>query len=111
MRQGKKKIKSDVLVVMYLNAVNNLNDALYSDLNEVEYGLSLIRKADGSPKEAFQDVNVVALWDGFAGNSSMTPFLGDSGSHLYLLGADSCITPDGFSEIGPNTIELTSTVP
>lgn len=83
------KKTSDWLFLLYADGDNNLNDVIFLDLNEVEYGLYQIRNTDGSPKEDFASVNVVALWDGFAGDSSTTPQIGKSGTFIYEMGTDS----------------------
>ncbi|MGI5069966.1 hypothetical protein HRO26_02305 [Treponema pectinovorum] len=83
------KKTSDVLMIMYMDGDNNLNDAIYLDMNEVEYGLYQIRKLDGTPESNYKSVNVVALWDGWNGNSTENPQLGHRGSFIYELGTDS----------------------
>lgn len=105
----KNKIHSDVLFLMYMDGDNNLNDSLFIDINEVEYGLSLIRNKDNSPKPGMQDVNVIALWDGFAGDNKTKPRVGDPNSHLYRLGADSDYTPESYTALGSYTVDLSST--
>ena len=45
------------LMLMYMDGDNNLNDPLYLDLNEAEYGLAKL------PSDA--SVRVIALWDGW----------------------------------------------
>ncbi|AEE17814.1 clostripain-related cysteine peptidase [Treponema brennaborense] len=79
---------SDWLFLLYMDGDNNLNDPIFLDLNEVEYGLYNIRKADGSAETGYGSVNVVSLWDGFAGDAQTTPQIGKSGSYLYELGTD-----------------------
>lgn len=86
------KKSSDILMIMYMDGDNNLNDAIYLDMNEAEYGLYKIRDNDGNPKTGYQDVNVVVLWDGCASykqnNQINYPKLLHAGSYIYELGTD-----------------------
>ena len=84
---------SDWLVVMYMDGDNNLNDPIFMDMNEVEYGLYQIRNSDGSSVSGFDSVNVVALWDGASSfenpdGSTGTPQIGNAGTYIYELGRD-----------------------
>ena len=84
---------SDWLVVMYMDGDNNLNDPIFMDMNEVEYGLYQIRNSDGSSFSGFDSVNVVALWDGASSfenpdGSTGTPQIGKAGTYIYELGRD-----------------------
>ena len=84
---------SDWLVVMYMDGDNNLNDPIFMDMNEVEYGLYKIRNSDGSSVSGFDSVNVVALWDGASSfenpdGSTGTPQIGNAGTYIYELGRD-----------------------
>ena len=92
--------KSDYLILMYMDGDNNLNDVLYLDMNEVEAGLGSIRNEDGTPKAGYASVNAVALWDGYTNtyvyDSDKKKYvyeeyatLGESGTYLLELGADS----------------------
>ncbi|WP_149553721.1 clostripain-related cysteine peptidase [Treponema pectinovorum] len=94
------KKTSDVLMIMYMDGDNNLNDAIYLDMNEVEYGLYQIRKLDGTPESNYKSVNVVALWDGWRGNSTKEPQLKHSGSFIYELGTDSSFNTTYTSSSG-----------
>lgn len=49
--------RTEWLMLLYMDGDNNLNDPIYLDLNEVEYGLSQL--PDNS------SVRVIALWDGW----------------------------------------------
>ncbi|MCQ2240598.1 clostripain-related cysteine peptidase [Treponema sp.] len=76
-KNGKKT--SDWLLIMYMDADDiKLESSIRNDFNEVEYGLSLIRNADGSAKTGFDSVRVVVLWDGLQVNDS----------RVFELGAD-----------------------
>lgn len=97
------KNNSDYLILMYMDGDNNLNDPIFADMNEVEKGLSMIRNEDGSSKSGYASVNVVALWDGFAGDAKTTPLYGDSGSFLYELGADYRATKEADVTLGDAT--------
>ena len=84
---------SDWLVVMYMDGDNDLNDPIFMDMNEVEYGLYQIRNSDGSSFSGFDSVNVVALWDGASSfenpdGSTGTPQIGKAGTYIYELGRD-----------------------
>ena len=118
-----QKKDTDWLMVMYMDGDNNLHDQIYLDMNEVEYGLSKIQTSNGSPKDDNDKVNVVALWDGAVswqgtdenGNpATITPQLGDSGTYLYEMGAQSTWDND-YKLNGPScnlsykTINLTYT--
>lgn len=80
--------ESDYLVIMYMDGDNNLNDPIFMDMNEVEYGLSQIRNTDGTPKTEYVSVNVVALWDGWSGDGTNNPQIGKKGTYIYELGTD-----------------------
>lgn len=93
-----QKKSSDWLVVMYMDGDNNLNDVIYQDMNEVEYGLYYIRNSDDTPMSSYDSVNAVALWDGVVSwtttndqNQNVTnkPKYGKSGSYIFELGQDS----------------------
>ena len=60
----------------------------FLDMNEVEYGLYQIRNSDNSTKNGYASVNVVALWDGWAGDSTGTPQIGKKGTYIYEIGKD-----------------------
>lgn len=84
---------SDWLVVMYMDGDNDLNDPIFMDMNEVEYGLYQIRNSDGSSFSGYDSVNVVALWDGASSfenpdGSTGTPQIGNAGTYIYELGRD-----------------------
>ncbi|MBO4532830.1 MAG: hypothetical protein J5726_03945 [Treponema sp.] len=92
------KKDTDWLMLMYMDGDNNLHDQIFLDMNEVEYGLSQIQNSSGDPKENFDKVNVVALWDGAVswegtdqnGNpATVTPQIGPSGTYLYEMGIQS----------------------
>lgn len=80
-----KKV-SDYLMIMYMDGDNDLNDAIYLDLNEVEKGLANIKNADGSAKSGYATINVVALWDGYH-QSSFTESKKE-GSYILELAGD-----------------------
>ena len=89
------KKQSDYLMIMYMDGDNDLNDPIFLDMNEVEYGLYQIRNSSKEPKPGYASVNVVALWDGWAGSygydeeGKEIPKIGKSGTYLYELGKDS----------------------
>ena len=114
------------LVLMYMDGDNNLNDALYLDLNEAERGLY-----ENPDKDVEDNIKVVALWDGWNFDGveedelsifETNPQLQDYNVHnldktrLLELGADSGQlyangngTPKSF-ELSSATQDLTSSV-
>ena len=71
------------LVIMYMDGDNNLNNPIYLDMNEVEYGLSKFTTTD--------HIRVIALWDGYAGDNGNNPassLWGTKTTHIYELGPD-----------------------
>lgn len=75
----------DWVVAMYVDGDNNLHDNIFLDLNEVEYGLWKIEQEPTN----YDSVSVVALWDGWAGNSSKTPiFKCGEKTYLYEMGPE-----------------------
>lgn len=117
------KPHSEWLVLLYLDGDNDLNDPIYFDLNEAEWGLSQLSSTD--------DVRILALWDGwdFASNnpkdkvSFFSNESNDSTVHttastrLLELGKDSrtLYASNGgiyftACELSPDTLDLTETV-
>lgn len=79
----------DWVVAMYMDGDNNLNDPIFLDMNEVEYGLYKIRQElSEDPKAGYSSVAAVALWDGWAGTSGENPYFSNEGSYLYEFGAE-----------------------
>ena len=89
-----------VLMLMYMDGDNNLNDPIFTDLNEAEYGISKLSESVTS------DINVLALWDGLAteGDGKVTPTKGFPGAKLLKLGADDELD----DELSENTIDLSA---
>ena len=115
---------SDWLVVMYMDGDNNLNDPIFMDMNEVEYGLWYIRNSNDQPESYSDSVNAVALWDGavswtetnVAGEEvTVTPEIGKSGTYIYELGRDSgsstASTTSSGCVLSNNTKNLSYTAP
>lgn len=112
------KKQSDYLMIMYMDGDNDLNNPIFFDMNEVEYGLYQIRNSSDEPKTGYKDVNVVALWDGWAesygydeeGNAIQK--IGKSGSYIYELGRDygntTTYTNSDGCVLSTNTKDLTS---
>lgn len=117
------KQHSEWLVILYLDGDNDLNDPIYFDLNEAEWGLSQLSSTD--------NVRILALWDGwdFASNnpkdkvSFFSNESNDSTVHttastrLLELGKDSrtLYASNGgiyftACELSPDTLDLTETV-
>ena len=105
------KEECDWLIIMYLDGDNDLNDPIYIDLNEAEYGLSQIQDEDGNALDGYDTVRVVALWDGYAGSSTVSTRYGSPHSYLYLLGADTNNPADGAVALGTATENLTFMAP
>ena len=116
--------ESDWLVVMYMDGDNNLNDPIFLDMNEVEYGLWYIRNTDDSPDSSHDSVNAVALWDGVVSYQALndageqvtqTPQIGKSGTYIYELGRDSgnsiTYTSSPGCVLSSNTKNLSYTAP
>ena len=108
------KKQSDYLMIMYMDGDNDLNDPIFLDMNEVEYGLYQIRNSS----DGYASVNVVALWDGWAGSygydeeGNAIPKIGKSESYIYEIGIDDGISTQYTSSKGcvlsSNTKDLTS---
>lgn len=108
------KKQSDYLMIMYMDGDNDLNDPIFLDMNEVEYGLYQIRNSS----DGYASVNVVALWDGWAGSygydedGNAIPKIGKSESYIYEIGIDDGISIQYTSSKGcvlsSNTKDLTS---
>ena len=118
------KKTTDWLVVMYMDGDNDLNDPIFMDMNEVEYGLYYIRNSNDQPESGYDSVNAVALWDGAvswtetngAGEEvTKTPRIGKSGTYIYELGRDSgsstAYTTSAGCVLSENTKNLSYTAP
>lgn len=104
-----EKSQTDYLMIMYVDGDNDLNDYLYQDLNEVEYGLEQIRNSDGTAKSGYASVTVVALWDGWAGDNKTSPVYGSKNTYIYEIGTDTGISLNtNGSVLSENTKDLTS---
>ena len=99
-------VKKDVeyLMLMYLDGDNNLHDGIYLDLNEMEYGIY---------QSTSTSLEVIALWDGFVGDSETTPQIGSSGSKLYKVGKESSAVTTYVNStgcvLGSNTKDISYT--
>ncbi len=115
------KQNSEWLMLMYMDGDNNLNDPIYIDLNEAEYGLAQL--------PAGSSVRIIALWDGWdfvTNNDPDNPetsqlianaaaaglTLETASTKLLELGADGRGEPTtvGGITLSPNTKDLTATV-
>ena len=104
------KKTSDWVIAMYMDGDNNLNDAIYMDMNEAEYGLYQTRMSDGiTTTGGYDPVSIVALWDGVVsfeaqdaeGNKvTKEPKIGTPGSYLFELGTDSSATANRTTDRG-----------
>lgn len=89
----------DYLFIMYVDGDNDLHDALYLDLNEMEEALYQYSPKQGSKPS----VKIVALWDGWklAGTN-----YGGTATQILELGADST---GNDTQLCSNTLDLTAT--
>ena len=90
--------KCDYLFIMYIDGDNDLHDALYVDLNEMEEALYQYSLKQGSKPS----VKIVALWDGW--KLSGTNY-GGAATQILEIGADSTFDV----ELCSNTLDLTAT--
>ena len=81
--------KSDWLFLLYFDADDDvLNDDLYGNVREMEYALSQMRNADGTPKANYPSVTALVLWDGISVEKrEKQKYLHPDGA-LYELAAD-----------------------
>lgn len=93
------------LVIMYMDGDNNLNNPIYLDMNEVEYGLSKFKTTD--------HIRVIALWDGYSGdaNNPITTLWGPRTTHLLELGPDARLADEEMSllELSDKTFDWSFT--
>ncbi len=105
-KNGKKS--SDWLIVSYCDADNSLDYPIqgypcFEDLNEAEYGLSLIRNPDGTTRDGYDSVRFVVLWDGVAISSLANGSHDHGRSRILELGQDSI----SMTSLGASTVEIT----
>ena len=93
-----KPQECEYLFIMYIDGDNDLHDALYVDLNEMEEALYQYSLKEGSKPS----VKIVALWDGW--KLSGTNY-GGAATQILELGADSTFD----FELCSNTLDLTAT--
>ena len=86
--------ETEFLLIMYLDGDNNLNNPIYLDMNEVEYGLSKLESTD--------HIRVIALWDGFTEDSENPAenMWGTPETHIYELGKDVRVLDNSLSFLG-----------
>lgn len=94
-----EKQECDYLFIMYVDGDNDLHDALYVDLNEMEEALYQYSLKEGSKPS----VKIVALWDGW--KLSGTNY-GGAATQILEIGADS---DSVFAHLCSNTLDLTAT--
>lgn len=92
-----EKQKCEWLIIMYVDGDNNLQDSLFSDINEVENALYTYASKNINWEE---DIRIVALWDGFSNYEN-----GSKSTKIYEFGPDS--TKD-LTSLCKNTKNLTS---
>ena len=97
-RETYNKQECEYLFIMYVDGDNDLHDALYLDLNEMEEALYQYSQKQGSKPS----VKIVALWDGWklAGTN-----YGGTATQILELGADSSCN----AQLCSNTLDLTAT--
>ena len=76
-----EKQSCDWLIIMYVDGDNDLHDALYLDLNEIENALYNYQLKQGTKPS----VKIVALWDGY---NIFESNYGRTTTHILELGAD-----------------------
>lgn len=83
------KKTSDWLFLLYFDADDDvLNDDIYKNMREIEYALSQMRKADGSPSGNYPSVTALVLWDGISeAKKNNQKYIHPDGA-LFELGAD-----------------------
>jgi hypothetical protein len=84
------------LFMMYMDGDNNLEEDLWGDINEMEYGLYQLQDNGVD----ISNIHFLILWDGTSGHVSYTP----EGGKLYELAPDSVED----TELADGTIDLTS---
>ena len=89
----------DYLFIMYVDGDNDLHDALYVDLNEMEEALYQYSLKEGSKPR----VKIVALWDGW--KLSGTNY-GGAATQILEIGVDSS---HNAKQLCSNTLDLTAT--
>lgn len=89
--------ETEFLFIMYLDGDNNLNNPIYLDMNEVEYGLAALNESNFTDQ-----VKVIALWDGYAGDTEnpATSLWGTPSTHIYELGMDSRVPDNSMAFLG-----------
>ncbi len=93
------KQSCDWLIIMYVDGDNDLHDALYTDLNEIEDALRKHEEKSGEKPI----VKVVALWDGYKITGST---IGMPSTQILELGPDFNIN---VKKLCSNTKDLTAT--
>ncbi len=78
--------ESEWLFVLYMDADNNLNDTLWVDLYNVQSALSDMMNYDGTPKNGYPSVKIVALWDGVINHGLENQYINHSQAEIYELG-------------------------
>ena len=94
-----EKQSCDWLIIMYVDGDNDLHDALYTDLNEIEDALRKYSEKTGEKPS----VKVVALWDGYKITGSN---FGSTATQILELGPDFNIN---VKKLCSNTKDLTAT--
>ncbi len=83
------KKTSDWLFLLYFDADDDvLNDDIYKNMREIEYALSQMRKADGSPSGNCPSVTALVLWDGISETKKKDQKYIHPDGALFELGAD-----------------------
>lgn len=102
---GGEPAVSDWLFLLYMDGDDSsINDDLYENMREVEYALAQIRNADGSPKEGYPSIRVVALWDGISEELKAAQKYIHSDGALYELGPDYDLQWIYYSNLDPNYV-------
>ena len=79
------------LIVMYMDADNNLNDSIWTDIYNTQIGLAYAMNAEGSAESGYPDLKVIMLWDGW--NEDSCQELRDEHTYAIIRPAKTRIHP------------------
>ncbi len=100
---------TDVLMLFYMDGDNDLNDAIFLDLNEVEKGLASVYTPDGNIFDGCSEIKAVALWDGGRKQSNGNTMFGKAGSYLYEIGPEFSLSNKAQYTLSENTKDVSLT--
>ena len=80
---------SDWLFLLYMDGDDpTINDSLFVNMRYAESSLAMMRNPDGSVKEGYPSINIVAMWDGVSEGKKGDSKCIHPDAALYELGAD-----------------------